>query len=247
MPYYELFQKEQSVVDRMNVVLQDECMSAEVARGHLSDLLDQYKKLLRQTQQLVKLNDSHASKLHQVNNDLRQYSESLEYSSSHDALTGLFNKGAITDIIHKQLEFSDFVLMLFDVDHFKKVNDTYGHHVGDHVLRELAQLVKNSAKDKDYLGRFGGEEFIMLLNDATLPECLGMAGQLLQDIEQAVLVDDGENRISVTVSIGLTLVKKNEVFEEVYARVDKLLYAAKRRGRNRIESDAITTETPIGE
>lgn len=246
MTSYELFQKELSVVDRISTVLQDERMSADVARSHLASLLDEYKKLLRQTQQLVKLNDSHASKLRRVNDSLKQYSESLEYSSSHDALTGLFNKGAITDIIHKQLELSDFVLILFDIDHFKKVNDTYGHQVGDQVLHGLAQLVKDNTKHKDFLGRFGGEEFIMLLNDATPSECIAMAGKLLQDIEQTVLVEERETRISVTVSIGLTEVKQREAFAEVYARVDKLLYLAKRKGRNRIECDSIASASGPG-
>ncbi len=243
MSRYALFQQEQSIVDHVNAVLQDECMSAEAARVHLAELLEQYKKLLRQTRQLVKLNDSHASKMHHINDQLTQYSESLEYSASHDALTGLFNKGTITDIVRKQLEIRDFVLLLFDIDHFKKVNDTYGHHIGDHVLSGLAQLVERNIKHKDYLGRFGGEEFIILLNDTTVSECLDMAGKLLREIETAVLMDDGEIRISVTVSMGLTAVKKHEVFEEVYARVDKLLYEAKRNGRNLVECDAIATVT----
>lgn len=237
MANYELFQKEQSVVDKIGAALMDPCMSAEIARGHLTSLLDHYKKLLRQTQQLVKLNDSHASKLHQVNNNLRQYSESLEYSSSHDALTDLFNKGAITDIVRKQLEIGDFILMLFDIDHFKRVNDTYGHHVGDQVLHGLAQLMKSNTKHKDYLGRFGGEEFLMVLNDTTAFACLAMIEKLLREIEDTVLVEDGDVRISVTVSIGLTAVKKREAFEEVYARVDRLLYEAKRKGRNRVATD----------
>jgi diguanylate cyclase (GGDEF)-like protein len=237
MTHYALFEKEQSVVDHISLVLQDECMNAETARGHLSSLLVQYKKLLRQTQQLVKLGDSHASKLYHVNDQLKQYSESLEYSASHDALTDLFNKGTITDIIRKRLGISDFVLILLDIDHFKKVNDTFGHHVGDQVLNGLAQLMKNNIKHKDYLGRFGGEEFIMVLNDTKLSQCLGMASKLLKKIEGTVLVNDGEMRVSVTVSMGLTSVNKYEAFVDVYTRADRLLYAAKHKGRNRIESD----------
>ena len=237
MSNYTLFEKEQSVVDHFNLVLQDETMEAETARRHLSALLDHYKKLLRQTQQLVKLNDSHANKLHQINDQLKQYSESLEYSASHDALTGLFNKGAITDIIRRQLRIGEFVLLLFDIDHFKNINDTFGHHVGDQVLNAVARLVENNITDMDYLGRFGGEEFIMVLNEASLYQCLDTADSLLKQIERAALVENAETRVSITVSMGLTWVKKDEVFEDVYNRVDKLLYAAKQNGRNRIESE----------
>lgn len=237
MSLNSLFDKEQAVIDHVSTLLKDDGITPEVAREHLSYLLEQYKKLLRQTQQLVKLNDSHANKLHQLNDHLKQYSESLEYSASHDALTGLFNKGAITDMIRKQLDISEFILIIFDIDHFKKVNDSFGHHIGDQVLSKVAQLVKNSLNQNGYIGRFGGEEFIIIYNDITVSNCLDKASQILRKIEQAELVNIGATSVSVTVSMGLTLVNKGEIFEKIYDRVDKLLYAAKQNGRNRLETD----------
>lgn len=236
---HSLFQKELSVVEQISSILKEDGLSPEIVREHLAELLAQYKKLLRQTQQLVRLNDSHASKMHIVNSLLRQNSEMLEYSATHDALTNTLNKGAITEIIRNHLEIGDFVLILFDIDHFKNINDTYGHHIGDQVLTALANLVKDNIKHKDYFGRFGGEEFIILLSDISHSKCISMANNLLSIIEEAELANDGEARISITISIGLTEVKRNETFEDVYKRVDKLLYTAKQNGRNRIEYDLI--------
>lgn len=237
MSNHSVFEKEEAIIEQFRQLLEQEGMAIESAKTHLHTLLDHYKKLLRQTQQLVKLNDSHANKLHQLNNQLKQYSESLEYTASHDALTGLFNKSTITDIIRKQLEISDFVLIIFDIDHFKTVNDSYGHQTGDKVLSGVAQLANACLDERGYLGRFGGEEFMIVLDETSDAESMEIAHDLRNQMEQAVLAHDGETAISVTISLGVTSVKINESFDEIYDRVDKLLYAAKNNGRNAVVSD----------
>lgn len=236
MSRFELFTEEQAVVRSISDALLNSGMGPDDTRRLLAELLDQYKKLLRQTRVLVKLSDDNAMKLHLLNDQLKRHSESLEYSATHDALTGLLNKGTITQLIQRQLDTGGFVLILFDIDHFKKVNDTYGHYVGDRVLSEIARLVEQNIKHKDHVGRFGGEEFIIVLNETSYSSALSMASDLLRLIGDTVLVEDGDMRVMVTVSMGLTIVKQHELFEEIYTRADKLLYAAKQNGRNRIES-----------
>jgi diguanylate cyclase (GGDEF)-like protein len=238
MTRFELFTEEQAIVHSVSESLKDQDLRPEQMRTLLSALLDKYKKLLRQTEVLVKLSDDNAMKLHQLNDQLRRHSENLEYTASHDALTGLLNKGAITRIVQQQLAAGDFILILFDIDHFKKVNDTYGHYIGDRVLSEVAKLVEENLRPKDYAGRFGGEEFIIVLNETSHASALAIAQDLLRLIGNAVLVEEDDMRVKVTVSMGLTAVTRHESFEEIYTRADRLLYAAKQNGRNRIECDA---------
>lgn len=234
MPKFDLFSAETAIVQDISSALQNAQLGVEDARELLTKLLSQYEKLLRETQQLIKLSDRKARELHLLNQKLKQLSKDFEFQSQHDALTGLYNKGEITRIIHEQLSLNDFVLILFDIDYFKKVNDSYGHIVGDQVLRLVANLVEQNTKYKDYIGRFGGEEFILILSDTTLDQSIETADKLRKLIEHSILDADGI-QVRVTVSMGLTLCRQHELFEDVYVRVDQLLYAAKNAGRNRIE------------
>ena len=236
MSKFDLFDEEQSIILDISMALRQGNLGLEAAMELLTKLLGRYEKLFREMQQLVKMSDAKARQFNQLNHRLKQLSKDLEFQATHDALTSVYNKGAITDILRTQLATSDFALILFDIDHFKKVNDTYGHSVGDQVLMQLASMVSDNIKHKDYFGRFGGEEFLIVLNDTPVRQCLSMANTLLGQIENTPIRCDSLE-INITVSMGLTLCKKDESFQEVYNRVDKLLYAAKHSGRNRIESD----------
>jgi diguanylate cyclase (GGDEF)-like protein len=234
-----LFEKEQRLISDTENALINANINPDNFELHclLANLLENYKKLLKQTQRLVNLNDRYATKLHQDNADLKKYSESLKYFASYDALTGLLNKATITKTIRRELKNSDLLLMLFDVDHFKNVNDTYGHYVGDLVLGGIGEIIRESLRDQDQLGRLGGEEFIVALNYHSAEEALEIAERLRKTVQATELVNDGDVLVKVTVSIGVTLAKQGESFEEVYNRVDKLMYCAKQNGRNRVEND----------
>jgi diguanylate cyclase len=238
MTKFDLFSAETAIVQDISAALHNEQLGVDHARQLLAKLLTQYEKLLRETQQLIKLSDRKARELHHLNQKLKQLSKDFEFQSQHDALTGLYNKGEITKIIQEQLTLNDFSLILFDIDFFKKINDNYGHIVGDQVLKLIANLVEQNTKHKDYIGRFGGEEFILILNDTSLEQSIETAEKLRKLIENSILDADGI-QVKITVSMGLTLCKQHEIFEDVYVRVDQLLYAAKRGGRNRIEASFV--------
>lgn len=235
MPKFDLFSAETAIVQDISSALQNADLNVENARALLTTLLAQYEKLLRETQQLIKLSDRKARELHLLNQKLKQLSKDFEFQSQHDALTGLYNKGEISKIIQEQLSLNDFILILLDIDYFKKVNDNYGHIIGDNVLKLVANLIEQNAKHKDYIGRFGGEEFALILNDTSLEQGIEAAEKLRRLIENSVLDANGI-QISVTVSMGITVCKQHEPFEHAYVRVDQLLYAAKRNGRNRVEA-----------
>jgi diguanylate cyclase (GGDEF)-like protein len=166
--------------------------------------------------------------------------EELKENAIYDSLTNCYNKREILEILHKFLHAyiryknSPFSVLMFDIDHFKKINDTYGHLAGDFVLKELANLVKSLMRKSDFCGRFGGEEFIIILPETKLVGAMRFANRLKEAVEN---YDFNFNNvhIPVTISIGITSVGLNDSVESLLSRVDEALYEAKRKGRNRVE------------
>jgi len=124
--------------------------------------------------------------------------------------------------------------MMLDIDHFKKINDTYGHLAGDFVLKEIAKIVKNLIRKSDICGRFGGEEFVILLPNTKLSGAMKLAERIRETIQNHTFDFNGK-KINVTVSIGITSVGVNDSYESLISRADEALYEAKEKGRNRIE------------
>ncbi|HXP10317.1 MAG TPA: diguanylate cyclase [Acidobacteriaceae bacterium] len=173
--------------------------------------------------------------------------EQLRFQATHDALTGAFNRGEILEMLRRELErgartrTTTGILML-DIDHFKLINDTYGHLTGDAVLREVTQRVSKAVRSYDSVGRYGGEEFVIVL-----PGC--SREQVDQGAERVrAAVDNGpvwvnDARIAVTVSIGAAVTTNGAISDkEILAAADAALYRAKRIGRNRtVVSDFVST------
>jgi diguanylate cyclase (GGDEF)-like protein len=166
--------------------------------------------------------------------------ESLHYQATHDGLTGLLNRSAALQALRNELERAarqgtPMCLMLVDFDHFKDINDTYGHAAGDAVLWEAARRMRTSVRTYDYVGRFGGEEFLFILPGCDTENARNQAERLKTFItSQPVKLPS--LAISFTISIG-TVVKYNPVLEDLDSLVqaaDAALYEAKVRGRNRV-------------
>ena len=165
----------------------------------------------------------------------------LRELAATDALTGLPNRrhfmlqlGSELARVQRQPGLKSALLML-DLDHFKLVNDTYGHGVGDAVLRHFAELAGNEMRKVDTLGRLGGEEFAILLPDTDLPGAQFVAERLRQRLEASAFFSKGQP-VPLTVSVGIGLVDPaDHSLEAVLARCDQALYVAKRKGRNRVE------------
>ena len=154
----------------------------------------------------------------------------------HDALTGLYNRYAFNQIAREKIRESrylheDLLFVLLDVDHFKRINDTYGHDVGDEVLRELAALMKKHFRKSDPIFRIGGEEFAILLETSDVSKALQIVEQLRQKVERHKFKSVQEK---VTISIGIAKYSGKESLERLYQRADRALYEAKRGGRNRV-------------
>ena len=184
MPEFSLFESEERVIREAANVLQYP-PQADAALQAFGRLLQHYKRLFRETRQLIKLSDRRERELNELNNRLTRLSSALEYQATHDAMTGVLNKGTITKVVQNSLDEEDFVLVILDIDHFKDVNDTYGHLSGDLLLCGMAALIRESIKDRDYLGRFGGEEFIIVLREGDLSRGCLVADALRRTLAEA--------------------------------------------------------------
>jgi diguanylate cyclase (GGDEF)-like protein len=158
-----------------------------------------------------------------------------------DELTGLYNRRkflelAENEVIKCRRYDRPFSFLMLDLDHFKKVNDTYGHQAGDKVLRHFAGLVKNQLRNVDILGRLGGEEFGIVLVETHLEDARTVAERIRQTLGTEGIHIDGGNSINVTVSIGLTEVSNADcMLDHVISQADTALYRVKKEGRDNVE------------
>ncbi|HTV90898.1 MAG TPA: PleD family two-component system response regulator [Stellaceae bacterium] len=167
------------------------------------------------------------------------YRKSLSLALT-DELTGLYNRRYVFAHLHELLarmpsNAIETAVLMFDIDHFKQVNDSYGHPAGDQVLHELAARALRHVRSVDLIGRLGGEEFIIVMPETSLGGAVVVADRLRAAIahEPFVLRDSGE-RLPVTVSVGIAAASRGEDLERVLKRADDALYAAKHAGRNRV-------------
>jgi diguanylate cyclase (GGDEF)-like protein len=165
---------------------------------------------------------------------------SLQHLATHDPLTDLLNRRAFSEITAKQLGAAarldqPIAFLMLDIDHFKSINDTYGHGAGDQVLSRLAASMRSTLREEDVLGRLGGEEFAVLLSNCT-PENATIIAERVRLVFATTIVDlyDGR-RVTATVSIGLAIAEVAPAsIEPLMLEADKSLYAAKSMGRNRV-------------
>ena len=165
----------------------------------------------------------------------------VEYMAITDSLTGLFNRRRFHEILSKEFERSKryatpFSLIMADIDHFKKINDNYGHQAGDTVLKEVTSIIKKNTRETDTTARYGGEEFMVVMPNTNKSDAMNLAERIRSSIEKSIFSEiDGQN---ITVSIGLTGMPDPDITkEDVLIRcTDFALYRAKNTGRNRVES-----------
>jgi diguanylate cyclase (GGDEF)-like protein len=170
-------------------------------------------------------------------NNAKVYSRTLK-ESIHDELTGLYNRRFFNERLLDEVERTrryggHFSILICDIDHFKRINDTYGHPVGDRVLVQVASLLQNNIRSNDMACRYGGEEFALLLLNSEKELALRLAEQLRKKLAAAAMPDIGGN--SVTASFGVATFGKDSIsFEGLVSKADQSLYLAKMRGRNQV-------------
>lgn len=171
----------------------------------------------------------------------RQNEQRLLNMAVRDSLTGLYNHGLIIDLLTKELYNSfrkqrPLVYVMIDVDHFKSINDNYGHQAGDEVLKTIARLFEETLRRGDYLGRYGGEEFAMIFPGLDRENGVPLCERLRRTVENHAFTFDG-SRIPVTISLGAFEASPDREWgaKDVVQLADGALYTAKESGRNRVE------------
>jgi two-component system, cell cycle response regulator len=174
----------------------------------------------------------------QLEDRLVEARETMRFKATHDPLTSLFNRGVIVDLLARELSRSHrekgcTVVMLGDLDHFKEVNDGYGHVVGDEVLREIARRLLASVRSYDFVGRYGGEEFLIVLNNCNSTQAVARAEEVRNGIADHP-VQTMSGPLPITVSLGVLASRDWGLLlvEEILATTDSALYKAKAYGRN---------------
>jgi diguanylate cyclase len=211
--------------------------------------------LLASTRNMSRLNGKLSEQLGEAKTEvieLREALESIRTESQIDPVTTLANRmffdTALADALrHAQRTGDELAVLMTDIDHFKKFNDTYGHLTGDQVLRLVAMSIKQNVKGLDTAARFGGEEFAIILPGCNLRGAIQVAEQVRKAVMSRELVkrSTGENLGRVTISIGVAVFRKEDTPTTIIERADTALYAAKRGGRNMVLAETDPAVTPM--
>ena len=177
-------------------------------------------------------------KVHIINEELKNAMQRIEDLASHDELTGLYNRRHLMRSLELEKKRADrtgqfFSIIMLDIDHFKRINDTFGHSKGDDVLKDLANVLNESMRETDICARYGGEEFMVILeqtNKASAQICAERSRKLIAAKKFAGFEED----FMITVSLGFTEYQANEELSQMISRADEALYRAKSSGRNRV-------------
>jgi diguanylate cyclase len=217
---------------------------------------DQIRKvvseMLLSTGKMQSVTTDLSAKLQARTQEVNALTENLRRAQSEallDSLTGLKNRRglerAVEDLMREPPGLLGSALLLADIDHFKVVNDTYGHVLGDKVIRAVAHVLRSSIKGRDVAARLGGEEFAVLLPQTSLTGAAAVAEQIRGTVEQGrICRPDGNESIGqVTLSVGVAIAKPGDTLEALLERADAAMYSAKRAGRNRVSLAGDTTGT----
>lgn len=176
---------------------------------------------------------------HQI--DFIEKNRELERLAYYDQLTGAYNRRKFEELLTREISMMSrykysACIVILDIDRFKKINDAYGHPVGDKIIQEVAAVLKNNIRNTDVLSRWGGDEFLILLSHTSVDEGEKIAEKLRQFVDKtSIQIKDAE--IMITASFGVAALTGNEEYsyEEAYKNADSALYQAKQNGRNRVE------------
>ena len=201
-------------------------------RQALGDLITSYERLLRETRRLVRRSDRAELEMTLLNQRLQDLASELEYRATHDPLTGVLNRAAIIERVNQHAQQNDLALIVLDIDHFKRVNDSFGHPVGDTVILGVVDCLKAVVPRNAHIGRVGGEEFTVLLPHREAPAPEQVAETMRKAIETRTFgLPDGSR---ITASFGVSHLSRGGCFDDAYGLADEALYVAKRGGRNQV-------------
>lgn len=211
------------------------------ASESISDMAAVREGLIRQVQAIrgeIKLFSSTVQDYRKVTDMLSERFHRAQVQAMVDSLTNVLNRAAydlkVGQVIREYARYKEpTALVLVDIDHFKKFNDTYGHKAGDMVLKSVASSITASIRESDYLFRYGGEEFVVVLSRIHRDDAAKLADKIRCQVEKDYYIHDG-NQLKVTVSLGVSVLREGDTEKLLFERADQAMYAAKGKGRNRV-------------
>ena len=232
-PLNELWSAHQDLARRIDRISHISDGFQSMARQREQSLTERLNKQLRQLEKVARISDRYQ-------NMMRDLNEALREASTHDALTGLGNRRLLVDRLKKEAERfiryqRPFSIAMLDVDHFKSINERYGHEVGDGALIELARVLDAEIRDSDLCGRWGGEEFLILLPETGTPEATLVMERVRSAVERLTIRVQDES-VGMTVSIGIAQHSPNNSYSDTISQADHALLEAKRGGRNQLHT-----------
>ncbi|MHC4983735.1 MAG: GGDEF domain-containing protein [Planctomycetota bacterium] len=219
-------------------------LAKDAGGGQVAELV---RGILSETQQIIEKSEALESRLGQSSQqigELRQHLEEVQREAMTDALTGIANRKYFDATLRAGAKNAmetgdDLCLLMIDIDHFKRFNDTYGHLIGDEVLRVVARLLTENVKGRDTPARYGGEEFTVILPHTGLSNAATVAEQIRNALASRKVHDKRTDQSygTLTVSIGVAKFQPGEPLDTLIQRADQALYRAKNQGRNRVVTE----------
>lgn len=206
-----------------------------------SELIKQNQMLKQGNITLENIIRNKAEQLQKKNQELEDKIKQIEFISNTDSLTAIANRKKFEEELEKEVCRSNrykhsLALAIFDIDYFKRINDTYGHKTGDSVLQNVSTLIASNLRHVDFFARWGGEEFAIIFPDLALNDALAATEKLRTLISQLEI----EKGLFITCSFGVSQYNDNDTVDDLFHRADRSLYRAKELGRNRVEYQAET-------
>jgi diguanylate cyclase len=221
----DLFRNESEALERARAIGADPNAHADSYRQALVELVRHYERLMRETRRLIGRSDRAEREMHAL-------TQELQHRATHDALTGAFNRSAVIERTVKTLRVNRAVMILLDIDDFKKINDDFGHPAGDAVILGIVNCLRGILGDRGIVGRVGGEEFTVVLPGFDIADAL----QLAENMRAAIASHAFPAPVTrtITASFGVSDNPAGTDFDMAYGLADSALYTAKRSGRNRV-------------
>ena len=230
---------ENSVSDAVDLNLLKTAVQSRIIiiRDHMDKFIESEKQRHEESKTLIESLQDRVSSMEVQTEQLKEQVRKKQEEASRDALTGVANRLAYNERIETEIARykryqSPLTLMVWDVDKFKSINDTYGHAAGDKVLKVIAKLLSSNIRETDFIARYGGEEFVILMPETEIKSAEPVAEKLRATIESSEFHFRGK-RVVITASCGIAEIKHNETEEQFFQRADEALYKAKESGRNR--------------
>ncbi|MEH6565860.1 MAG: biofilm regulation diguanylate cyclase SiaD [Halopseudomonas sp.] len=236
-PLLELWATHQDLARRIDRLSRISDAYQGMAKQQEQSLNERLNKQLRQLEKVARISDRYQ-------NMMRDLNEALREASTHDALTGLANRRLLVERLKKETERHSryrrpFSIAMLDVDHFKTINDQYGHELGDSALTEIARAMDAEVREQDVCGRWGGEEFLILMPETDVAAATRVMERVRSAIE-SLTIRAQVDTVTVTISIGIAEYQPGESYSTTINHADHALLVAKRGGRNQLS----TTRAP---